>query len=237
MIPRWLVILGSLVIAFHFGSVVIAALAAPSGPWPVMEGSDLVRPPQFAVAINDLTGVGYLKYIRMTHAYHFASNRPGTPAVYLEAHLKNAAGEEVGTLKFPEDDVNPWVRHRQEVLVQGLGGDQPVPPPQSEVIAAAGHKVPEVLMWDAVDNQGNTLTLKKVPMHLVPRDRPIMRPSEWSLVLADSYRRYLCRTYGAASVEIIRHHKDPIPPAVLFEENIPPGAFSEGISHFVELPK
>ena len=45
--------------------------------------------------------------------------------------------------------------------------------------------------------------------------RDSWRPSEWSLVLAHSYARFLCRENNAASAEIIRHTREPVGPDVL----------------------
>ncbi len=89
------------------------------------------------------------------------------------------------------------------------------------MIAAPRQKAPTVDIWEP--GPGGALNIKTVPQHLVPRDRPVFRPSELSLVLARSYARYLCRAHGAASAEIIRHTKDPyLPASLLFEDSSPP---------------
>src|SRR5947208_2495312 len=101
-VPRWLVLVGSLAIAFHLFAVATGALAAPSGPWPGMEGGEMmILPPHLALLINEKTSNYYLNPIKMAHTYHFNSNRPGLPAVYFEVKLKDEAGAEVATLKFP----------------------------------------------------------------------------------------------------------------------------------------
>ena len=43
----------------------------------------------------------------------------------------------------------------------------------------------------------------------------LFRPTDRSWDLVRAYGRYLSRTYGATSVEIIRHTRDPIPPEML----------------------
>lgn len=63
------------------------------------------------------------------------------------------------------------------------------------------------------------------------------KPSEFSFLLARAYSRYLCRTYGAAKVEVLRHHQDPIRPYVLTEANVPAQAFNEIISNFGEFSR
>jgi hypothetical protein len=69
------------------------------------------------------------------------------------------------------------------------------------------------------------------------RGSPVFRPSEWSLVLARSYARHLCRTHGAASAEIIRHTRDPIYPVVLFEREPAADAFQDLVASFGEMPR
>jgi hypothetical protein len=67
------------------------------------------------------------------------------------------------------------------------------------------------------EDQAIQLRLQEIPQHLVPRTRSVMRPSEWTVLLARSYARHLCREYGAATAEILRHTREPISPAILFE--------------------
>jgi hypothetical protein len=232
-IPRWIVVSGSLVIAFHLLAVASGALAAPSGPWPNAEGGGLFTPPQFAFSVREHLTDWYLGLVRMTHNYHFSSNRPAAPGVFFEARLRDAAGQEVAALRFPDPAANPWVRHRQALLAKWLADDQPVPPPAGEVIAAPGQTPPAVVIWDLAGP--HRLRLRAVPQHLVPRDRPVFRPSEWSLVLARSYARHLCRAHGTASAEIVRHTREAIPPAVLFFDDVPAESFEELVASFGEV--
>lgn len=238
--PRWLVIVGSLAIALHLIAVVSAALAAPSGPWPSPppEGEGMGMPPQFAVSVREAVGPAYLEPIKMTHSYHFPSNRPAQPAVYLEVHLKDDTGREIETVRIPDPKANLWVRYRQMLLARLLADDQ-VAQRGPEVIAAPNRKVPTVLIWESVSGNDRVGKLREVPQHLpgVPLESRVERPSDVSLLLAHSYVRYLCRTHGAASGELIRHIRLPIPPSVLFEDNIQAGNFDEIISNFGELPR
>jgi hypothetical protein len=72
----------------------------------------------------------------------------------------------------------------------------------------------------------------------VPRNREVYRPSEWSLLLAQSYARYLCREYGAESVELIRYTQEVIHPVVLFGDRAPPQeAFPVLKANFGEFSK
>jgi hypothetical protein len=86
--------------------------------------------------------------------------------------------------------------------------------------------------WDM--GEGGKVQLKSVPEHLVPRDRPVLRPTEWARVVVRSYDRYLCRKYGAASAELIRHSREAIMPAVLFMDEPPADAFNEVVCSFGE---
>jgi len=234
-IPRWLAILASLAIVWHLGAVTIGVLAAPSGPWPSESGSNLSTPPQFAFTLSSALPADYLKLVKMANNYHFPTNHPGLPGVRFEVRLRDEAGREVAVLQFPDAGANSWVRHRQALLARWLAEDQAVFPPASEVIAAPNQAVPSVEIWDIVKPQH--LRIRSVPQHLIPRDRPVMRPSELSVLMARSYARYLCRTHGAASAEIIRHTQEAMPPLVMWRDDVQFGASSELISTFGELPR
>jgi hypothetical protein len=235
-VAPWLVALGSAAIVAHFLALGARVLAAPSGPWPMMEGgADLVRPPQFAQDLNELVTPGYLQWVKLTHNYHFPSNRPGSPGVYLEARLKDQDDNVLTTVRLPEKDANLWVRHRQELFARAFTEDQPVQPPQGEMIPAPNQRVRMVRIWD--EGGARSLKIRDVEEHRIPRDRPVFGPSDWSLLLARSYARYLCRTHGAAKVELIRHSRDPIPAAVLFTGEPQAGTFDELKSNFGDFPR
>lgn len=232
-IPRSLAALASLAIVFHIGSILTNVLAAPSGPWPTPSGGEMASPPQLAQSINRELSPDYLQPLKLTHNYHFPSNMPGRPGVWFEVRLWDKSGRELKTLRFPDTAASAALWRRHSVLAQALADDRPVEPPTGELVAAPGRKVPAVPIWDLASN--GELRLKTVPGHLVPRDRPVYRPSDWSLVLARSYVRHLCREQGAAKGELIRHTREAIPPTVLFEKEVPPDAFRELISHFGEV--
>ncbi len=235
-LPSWLVAVGSVLIAGHLLTFGVSVLAAPSGPWWTPMGQETLGPPQFAMSIDEVTRPLYLRPLKMTHNYHFLTNRAERPEVYFEVRLKNEVGEEKETLRFPDKDANPLVRHRHELLAWHLLDDRPMPPPAGEVIPAPGQQVRKVQIWEpGMDRIGR---LRTVEEHLIPRDRPVVvRPSELTLTLARSYARYLCRMHGAASAEIIRHSKEPLSPFVLSQPDMPPGAGEELVASFGEMPR
>ena len=220
-------------VGVHLLIIVALALGAQSGPWPSPVGPSEAPGPQFVQPLTEVAVPYYLEPLRLTHNYHFATNNTAQPGVYFEAHLKDKAGQRIKTLRFPDDKAQPWVRHRQQLLAQGLGQDQPVPQPQGDVLAGAQKRV-ELTIWEPGDQE---MHLKRVPQHLVPRDRPVMMPSEWSLALAKSYARYLCRTEHAHSAEIVRHSRDAWMPSYLFipREGIPPN--DKLVCHFGEYTR
>jgi hypothetical protein len=236
-LPRWIVPVGSVVIIVHLLAVGTAVLSAQSGPWFVPQmGPSPALPPKFAEVIHEVTGPNYLQHVKLAHTYHFASNRPNQPGVKLEARLKFADGR-TRTVEIPDKDANPWVRHRQVLLLQGLADDMPIPPQPTESIPAAGQKVVEVKYWDSTPTD-RTLRLVTKPEHLIPRNREVSRPSDWALLLAQSYGRYLCRAHGAESVELIRHTKGPFPPEVLLLDRERAQQFNpELIASFGEISK
>jgi hypothetical protein len=210
------------------------ALAASSGPWPTNFGSSPALGPPFANTINDLTARHYLRHLHMTHNYHFVSNAPELPAVYFEVRLKDANGKVMETLKFPDDKANFWLQHRQRILAQGLGDDQPVQAPQGEQVLPQGQHFPTLNVW--LPSPGDSvLRLKTVSQLELPKDRPVSRPSDWSLLLCQAYVRHLCREHGAASAELIRHSRNPIYPSILFFNGpLPRETFDELVCNFGE---
>jgi hypothetical protein len=192
------------------------------------------------------------EYLRVVHSYHFMSNRAGdVPGVRFEVRLKDANGKALETVKFPEASANPWVRHREQLLAAGLAPDMPVEMPQGEVLPAPGAKSPTVSMWaipgDTFGGPGGEtkieqpangkiqLHLRKVPQHLVPRNRPVMQPSDWGILLARSYARYLCRSHGAATAEVVRYSRDSIPPEAMTTAQSAGQAFEDLPAYFGEV--
>jgi len=228
-VPRWIMIVGSVAIAGHLVAVLAMVLAAQSGPWFTPMGPSSALPPPFAESINEVASPNYLRWIKMTNDYHFASNRPALPAAIFEVRLKDQDGKELAILKFPDGKANFWVRHRQSMLARALADDQPVQPTQGELIPAPGQQVHTVQIWDGEPQHQQ---LRTVPEHLIPRERPVFRPSEWSLLLAKSYARFLCRTHGAASAEVIRHTRESLSPMIWRGFNPPPESTNDFVAHF-----
>ncbi|HEV3445291.1 MAG TPA: hypothetical protein VG099_11650 [Gemmataceae bacterium] len=218
-VPRWLAVLASLAILAHLLVIGARVLDADSGPWVTSMGNSPATGPQFAREIDQVTNFSYLRPLRMGHNYHFQSNRPEQTDVYFEAELKDASGHVLKKLRFPEQSANLWLRHRQLLLARGLAEDMPVQPPQGEEVGAPKAGAPSAEIWEF--GPGKVLRLQTIPEHLIPRDHPVFRPSEWSRLLARSYARYLCRMHGAASAEIIRHTKEPLLSAVLLIDESP----------------
>jgi hypothetical protein len=233
-LPAWLTRIGGGFIALHLFAVLILALAAPSGPWLTPFGSSLAEGPAFAEGIGRVAA-RYLGPLKLAHNFHFTGNRPAAPGVYFEVRLRDAAGKHLRTVRVPEEGANFWVRHRQVLLAQALVDDQPVQPRAGELVAAPNKAVESVPIWD-LDGE-RKLRLRPVAEHLIPRDRPVARPSGWSVVLARSYVRYLCRQNGAAGGELVRHTREAVLPAVMFDDDTPAGAFEELVANFGEEPK
>ena len=232
-LPRWLTTAASVALGFHLFALGILVLAAPSGPWPTPFGSSPALAPTFAGSINQVTTPWYLSPLHMTHNYHFVTNRTEMPSVFFEIILKDAKGKVTSKRKFPSDDKNPWVRFRERLLAQGLADDEPVMTPAGEVITAPGQKMETVTFWEMAGD-GPGLKLITRPIHLVPRNRPVQRPREWSQILAKSYMRHWCEREGAASAELIRVSREPIFPGMMYNEDLSPNAFQELISNFGE---
>jgi hypothetical protein len=247
MLPPWLVAAGSVTILVHLAALAVPILNESSGPWFTPAGPNVAEPPQFARSLSSLASP-HARYLRLGHSYHFTTSRPGdTPAVELEVRLRYADGR-TESLRLPDPNANPWVRHRQELLAASLAPDLPVPPPQAETLEAPNARRPPVAIWALAEEDltgepvgpppGRTagpLQLRTVPHNLVPRNREVMRPPEWALIVARSYSRYLCRAHGAVSAEIIRSTRPPVAPGPLFGAEAAPANFETTVASFGEV--
>jgi hypothetical protein len=231
-IPPFLLAAGSAVIVAHFGVVIAHALAVPSGPWPGPEGQDMAAPPAFVKTLNQ-EAQGYRYVFRLGPSDSVAGDPPAFPGVFAEVRLKDSGGNVIKTVRLPDPDANAWVRHREELLVQGLVPDQPIMPPRGESIPAPNQEVRKVPIWQGPE--GGPLRLQHVPEHLIPRQRDVMGPTERSLVLVRSYARHLCRQHGASSAEVLRHSREAISPIAYLMGPPPPMAFTDLIVSYGDI--
>jgi hypothetical protein len=238
-VPRWIVLLGSVVIVAHLGSVLANVLAAPSGPWPAPppQGVYQAEPPRLALAVAEPAGRWYLGPLKLWSNYHFRSNSRLEFQASLEVRLEDEAGKPVKTVKFPDPRASRRLQHWQRLAATWLVPDEPVMRRPGEEIAAPGKKVPEVPVWGSPDNDPARLRLEYKPENLLPHDQPSMRPSEWSMIFIRSYVRYLCRTHGAARAEVVRHSRAAVPPQILFEREVPPAPDRDLESSYGRLPR
>jgi hypothetical protein len=221
-VPRWAVLAGSVLIVLHLGTVAVHVVAAPSGPWPGMDGNEPAPPPQFAVLAEENVAAPYLTQLKLTHNYHFASNRASVPGAYLEFRFQDRQGDVLKTIQFPDPNASASVRRRQALALRWFIDDRPLQPPQGEKIPAPGEKIPDVLTWKQVEGEMRQLELMPVSEILIDRNRPVVGPTEWSMVVLRSFTRHLCRVHGADSAEVVRKSREPVPPRVLFEREVPP---------------
>jgi hypothetical protein len=243
--PRWIVLGGSLVICLHLGALVVNLLASPSGPWLGPEGGPTPGPPPaFAHALNQLGPQGYLSLVKINPnyqvaLYHFDSNRPGGQSVYFIANVKDETGKVIKpNIRIPDPKANPWLYHRQQQLAAQLAFDEMVPPRMTgDKVPPKGQEQQTITYWKSDPGSNRSFKLVTVPDYEQPSGFGLMRPSKLSLRLAQSYARYLCREYGGAAVEIIRHTRETIPPTVLEQ---PPGTETEPeemVHNFGDLPR
>lgn len=222
-LPKSLMIGISLGIVLHLAALVVLVTAAPSGPWNTPVGPSPALAPEFAGVVLSRLEPLYFQPLQLTHNYHYVTDQVENSSVSFEVVLKDERDKVIDTVVFPQKNVNKWLQQRQRLLAQNLGQDQPVMRRQGEQIAAPGQKIKTVTIWDRGDQE---FKLKQVPMHLVPENQPVSRPSNWSLIVAKSYMRYLCRKHGAKSATMHRISRDPISPVVLplmrNGEQIPP---------------
>lgn len=233
-LPAPVPIVGTAVVVLHLGAIAVLALAAQSGPWPTPFGSSTALPPMFAAKLNELATPYYLEPLRMTHNYHFPTNRPERPGAKFDVVVKDANGKTLKKLPFPDPNANGWVQFRQRLLALGLADDEPVQLPRGEVIPAPGKKMETVSFWDAPPGE-TTMKLRTAPVHLAPKERQLYRPRPWSQLLARAYLRHVGRHESeGATLELVRRTREPVMPAMMFFDEPPPGSFNEFVCHFGE---
>jgi hypothetical protein len=225
--------IGSMLIVLHFGLFALRALATPSGPWPGPEGMSMMPPPLFAQLVDEKAARPYLQLVQLVH--NQASSGPAAPGVFLEISLKDDRGQLLKTFRFPDPEAHAGLRYRQELLARQLVPDRPIAPLPGEFVPAPGQQVRTVPIWD-MEGSGR-LRLQEIPEHLIPRNRPVFGPSPWSLLLVRSYARYLCRTQGAASVEVIRHSRDAVAATAFLMGEPPPVAFQDLVASYGSFPR
>jgi hypothetical protein len=192
----------------------------------------MAAPPAFVETLNKETR-GYWYALRLGPNDSVGGDRPVLPGIFVEVRLKDAGGNVVKTVRLPDPDANAWVRHREELLVQGLVPDQPIMPPQGESIPAPNQEVRKVPIWQGPD--GRPLRLQQVPEHLIPRRQGVMGPTDRSLILIRSYVRHLCRQHGTTSAEVVRHSRDAISPMAYLMGPPPPMAFTDLIASYGDI--
>lgn len=115
----------SVAIIAYIAAIVSIGLAAPSGPWLTFMGPSPAMGPQFATPVADAASK-VLRPLGVGANFHVPSVQTGTPGVRFEARLLDEAGTEMSRLQFPNPEANFWVHHREQLLAQGLGEDQPL---------------------------------------------------------------------------------------------------------------
>lgn len=232
-LPPALKALGSAFVIGHFIALGGLVLSADSGPWPTPFGESTSLGPWFARTLNlEAAYPYYLEPLRLTHNYHFFTNRVAQPEVKFEIKLYDRTGRVIETLAFPEKTANPWVRHRLQLLAANLYGDRRVFAPMGESSAPEGKFARKVKIWEPEKGSGGVQVMKDVPRHLVSRDRFVFGPSAWSKIVADSYVRFQCKLHNAAAGELIRRSKEAVQPSLLLLEDIPAAAFPENVVSF-----
>ncbi|MFM7149565.1 MAG: hypothetical protein ACKO23_06960 [Gemmataceae bacterium] len=182
----------------------------------------MAMPPHLASFLHQKLSLKYLQTIKLSHNYHFRTNRVGQPEAALEFRLENDDGETLKTIRYPDPKASSFLRRRQGQLAQLFIDDQPYQTTMIEKIAAPNAVIPEATIWEQPVMDQRKLVLTTMPENEIPRDRQVFRPSSWSLLVMRSLGRYLQRNNESAHVSLTRISKEPIPPRVLFEKESPP---------------
>lgn len=178
-------------------------------------------PPHALAMMHEQSALPYLRVIKMTHNYHFRSNRVARFEAYLEVKLFDKEGQLIKTVRLPDVRASRALRQKQDALARWLPDDMPVPPTVIERIAAPGARAAEISVWRGGSNP-NELSLTPIKENEVPNNEVVLRPSDWSLIVVRSIARHLCRVHDAEWAEPVRYSREAIPAGILFEPETPP---------------
>ena len=211
--------MSTVIVVVHFGLIAVNILSELSGPWPNLArpGQGPGAPPAFLTDGMIEAGHNYTNLVRLRETGRFPSIRWQPLQVQVEAVLYDESGKETGVKPLPDPNSMPWNRARENLLAQALANDMERPNPGNEAIPPAGQEPKKIPVWRPVKPNDPVQTLQYVPEHLLSREpgAPDWGPSEWGLTLSKSYAIHLCRSTGAASVEIRRKWRNQILPAVI----------------------
>lgn len=217
-LPAWAQVTASVVIAFHLVAVTASVLAIPTGPWVVFGGTGMASPPRFADRLVDAPPIrGYLQALHLTDGHRSLWN--GVPEqARIEAVLLDDNDKELGTLTFPDAKATGTVRQRQLLMALALNSEEMLPPATSEEVPAPGAVVDTVSFFRSLD--GRKFERVEIDKNLLPRNRNNMTPTDWAMINARSFGRYLTKKHNATKVEL-RVKLRPIMPPDWVES--PPG--------------
>lgn len=213
MPPAWAMVLGSVLVLFHFFCAIISTIAVDSGPWSVPGGgSDMALPPYFATIPNELARP-YASLFKTNVAFHFSSNRQDMEEVSFEVALKDDKGNIKERKQYPDPTASSSVQFRQRLLAQQLANDTMMAPQAGIKIAPSGQKLAEVKWWQPETDF--KFVLKTDNENSLPRNQALRQPSPTQLTIARSYTRYLKQLQPGTNPELTRFWQMPLNPAVL----------------------
>lgn len=220
MPPTWVMVLGSVAIAFHLLCALITTLFMPSGPWPLPNGANSeVLAPQFAMTAGTLIAEPYQRLLKVNYHFRFPSIRQEDNEVSFELIVRDAQGIVQARRHIPDPEAPASIRYRQSVMAHQLGNDIELPPPQGVVIPAPGQKLPTIRWWQPEGEQ--RLVLKQDDPNAVPRNQLFRQPSPWQFIVAKSYSRFMARHHPNSKIELVRTWYEPVHPMVLIEQSAP----------------
>jgi hypothetical protein len=178
-------------------------------------------PPPFITEGIAETARHYAQGIRLGETGRYPGNRLQPLQVHLEAILYDEKGEKIGERILPDPASLPWNRNREQMIAQALANDIMRPNPGNEAIPPAGTEPEKVRVWRPAKPGDPVQQLTQVPIHLLtrPPDPPDWGPSDWGLNLSRSYAVHLCRSTGAATVELRRRWRNQSTPIMIQSES------------------
>ncbi len=213
--PRRLVL--SLLILFHFGGILSAALSPGAGglpgPWLVTQTWLRVYRP-------------YLGFTYLNNAYHFYSPSPG-PATLIWTYIIYSKGEGPDRVrwgewvKFPDRQTSPVTMHYQRLISLGMS------------LEAVINSIPDADLEVRKESRRSAGLRRGIPLDdlLIPASAQFRIPQDSTLMYLSAYARHMARThpvrpddpsYKFESVKIYRVTHGNIQPLQLLRGESPP---------------
>lgn len=183
--PLWAKLVAIPVILWHIAAILVMVLSTESGPWP----DGYAHPPMFASQAYARASQ-YLDPLRLQDDYRFSSNVKPDDDFRLELQLKDAQGNDLGIVRYPDPNASRSTQHRQKLVAEILRNPIFLQPRAGEFIPPDGQTIPMVKYWKQLDDR--SFQLEEIDINQF-RDLP-----------REDLKSYVESLFSKINVELVR---------------------------------